>query len=243
MERKIPDPQIRGADRGRYPKGIKGNPRTGTATADSRQRTAHSSSEILNLSPSPDSSSQIRVVARKVNLIGNARLLLDIENSDESPYTNVSIVEEGGGTQNQILSKCDSKKQVKVFMYDLPPEFHFELLGWKGKSIWPDIRSEVPDYTDGLNLQHSIEYWLTLDLLNSEFAENLSEKSAIRVSNSSEADVVFVPFFSSISFNRYSKLKPNQKRSTNVLLQEKLVNFLMAQEEWKRSTGPGEETI
>ncbi|KAL2465828.1 Exostosin family protein [Abeliophyllum distichum] len=166
-------------------------------------------------------------------LLANA----DIENSDESPYTNVSIVEEGGGTQNQILSKCDSKKQVKVFMYDLPPEFHFELLGWKGKSIWPDIRSEVPDYADGLNLQHSIEYWLTLDLLNSEFAENLSEKSAIRVSNSSEADVVFVPFFSSISFNRYSKLKPNQKRSTNVLLQEKLVNFLMAQEEWKRSRG------
>ncbi|XP_073125267.1 probable arabinosyltransferase ARAD1 isoform X2 [Henckelia pumila] len=137
--------------------------------------------------------------------------------------------------------KCDSSEHIlKVFMYDLPSEFHFNLLGWKGRGrgvVWPDIRSEVPDYPGGLNLQHSIEYWLTLDLLNSEFTKNLGGRSAIRVHNSSEADVVFVPFFSSICYNRYSKLKPNQKRSINSLLQEKLVTFLTAQDEWKRSGG------
>ncbi|XP_059296110.1 probable arabinosyltransferase ARAD1 [Lycium ferocissimum] len=138
------------------------------------------------------------------------------------------------------LFKCSSSKKVlKVFMYDLPPQFHFELLGWKaeGKSVWPDIRKMVPHYPGGLNLQHSIEYWLTLDLLLSEFADDSNGRSAIRVHNSSEADVIFVPFFSSVCYNRFSKLKPNQKKSTNVLLQEKLVAFLTAQEEWKRSGG------
>ncbi|KAG8372294.1 hypothetical protein BUALT_Bualt12G0051300 [Buddleja alternifolia] len=137
--------------------------------------------------------------------------------------------------------KCDQNKQIlKVFMYDLPSEFHFHLLGWRSRdnsSVWPDIRAELPRYPGGLNLQHSIEYWLTLDLLNSEFAENFIGRSAIRVRKSSEADVVFVPFFSSISKNRYSKLNPNEKKSVNDLLEEKLVSYLISRDEWKRSGG------
>ncbi|KAL7134343.1 hypothetical protein ABFS83_11G020800 [Erythranthe nasuta] len=146
----------------------------------------------------------------------------------------------GGVSSNRNPRKCDSNKPIlKVFMYDLPPEFHFSLLDWKsvGKSVWPDVSTEVPHYPGGLNLQHSIEYWLTMDLLNSEISKNLSGRVAKRVRNSREADVVFVPFFSSICYNRHSKLKPGQKKSTNVLLQEKLVSFLIAQKEWKRSSG------
>ncbi|XP_042060523.1 probable arabinosyltransferase ARAD1 [Salvia splendens] len=139
------------------------------------------------------------------------------------------------------LGKCGANEpMLRVFMYDLPSEFHFDLLGWKGvgeNDVWPDIRVKVPDYPGGLNLQHSIEYWLTLDLLSSEFAENSIGRSAVRVHNSSEADVVFVPFFSSLCYNRFSKLRPGQNRSTNVVLQEKLVKFLTAQDEWKRSGG------
>ncbi|KAL7138166.1 hypothetical protein ABFS83_10G145400 [Erythranthe nasuta] len=151
----------------------------------------------------------------------NILTMAETENLDSSCYTN-----------NQIL---------KVFMYDLPPQFHFGLLGWKGAgpTVWPDIRSQqVPEYAGGLNLQHSIEYWLTLDLLNSEFSKNLSGRTAIRVHNSSEADVIFVPFFASISYNRYSKVKTRgSKKSINDLLQENLVSFLSAQEEWKKSGG------
>lgn len=133
----------------------------------------------------------------------------------------------------------DCKTILKVFMYDLPPEFHFALLGWKPEEngIWPDIRSKIPPYPGGLNLQHSIEYWLTLDLLSSEFAENLDGRNAVRVYDSSEADVIFVPFFSCICYNRFSRLKPHQKGSVNKLLQQKLVKFLTAQEEWKKSGG------
>ncbi|XAR48333.1 Xylogalacturonan beta-1,3-xylosyltransferase, partial [Bertholletia excelsa] len=128
---------------------------------------------------------------------------------------------------------------LKVFMYDLPPEFHFGLLDWKpeGNGVWPDIRTKVPQYPGGLNLQHSIEYWLTLDLLLSELADPAHIGSAVRVQNSTEADVVFVPFFSSLSYNRYAKVRHKEKRSMNKVLQEKLVKYLTAQPEWKRSGG------
>jgi len=86
-------------------------------------------------------------------------------------------------------------------------------------------------------LQHSIEYWLTLDLLASEVPGIPRAGSAVRVRNSSEADVIFVPFFSSLCYNRYSKVNPHQKKSKDKLLQEKLVKFLTSQKEWKRSGG------
>ncbi|XP_044477550.1 probable arabinosyltransferase ARAD1 isoform X2 [Mangifera indica] len=126
-------------------------------------------------------------------------------------------------------------------MYDLPPEFHFGLLGWKGKAneTWPDVslRSQIPPYPGGLNLQHSMEYWLTLDLLLSNTANLERPCSAIRVKNSSQADVIFVPFFSSLSYNRHSKIHGKEKISVNEMLQKKLVQFLKDQDEWKRLGG------
>ncbi|KAK3030967.1 hypothetical protein RJ639_034888 [Escallonia herrerae] len=184
------------------------------------------------------------------SLLPNSKLLavMDNENyeswspSDNEPSTlSSSAVDDNVEIpRRNNLVDCNTNKVVlKVFMYDLPPEFHFELIEWKGdgKSVWPDIKTKVPEYPGGLNLQHSIEYWLTLDLLSSDFADIMNGRSAIRVLNSSEADVIFVPFFSSISYNRYSRSKPNKRSSMNKLLQEKLVTFLTAQEEWKRSGG------
>ncbi|XLR69218.1 hypothetical protein S83_019890 [Arachis hypogaea] len=143
--------------------------------------------------------------------------------------------------------KCSTKPRtrgkksvLKIFMYDLPSEFHFGLLDWKedGHGVWPDLRTKLPHYPGGLNLQHSIEYWLTLDLLASEqLPESSDSRSAIRVHNSSEADVIFVPFFSSLSYNRFSRTDPHEKRSNNKVLQEKVVKFVTAQLEWKRSRG------
>ncbi|XP_058096483.1 probable arabinosyltransferase ARAD1 [Magnolia sinica] len=137
---------------------------------------------------------------------------------------------------------CDPNQALlKVFMYDLPPEFHFGLLGWKSKGgeIWPDVGSidSIPEYPGGLNLQHSMEYWLTLDLLSSNVQGVVRPCIAVRVKDSSQADVVFVPFFSSVSYNRYSKLHGKEKVSKNKMLQDKLVEFLVNQEEWKRWRG------
>ncbi|WOL18039.1 putative arabinosyltransferase ARAD1 [Canna indica] len=141
---------------------------------------------------------------------------------------------------NKELERCNpSKALLKVFMYDLPPEFHFVLLGWNsdGKSVWPNLRTKIPSYPGALNLQHSVDYWLTLDLLSSRFPDRSGPCNAVRVEDSREADVVFVPFFSSLSSNRLSKIKPHETQSANELLQQKLVKFLVAQEEWKRSDG------
>ncbi|KAK9107618.1 hypothetical protein Syun_023629 [Stephania yunnanensis] len=131
--------------------------------------------------------------------------------------------------------------ELKVYMYDLPPEFHFGLLGWKGKSnqIWPDVRNpdHIPSYPGGLNLQHSMEYWLILDLLLSTTSGVSRPCTAVRVGNSSVADVILVPFFSSLSYNRYSKLHGREKVSMNSRLQNKLVEFLTSRDEWKRCRG------
>ncbi|XWS48018.1 hypothetical protein CRYUN_Cryun13aG0035800 [Craigia yunnanensis] len=142
----------------------------------------------------------------------------------------------------QKFKSCNTNQDLlRVYMYDLPFEFHFGLLGWKGKSnqMWPDVNdpSRIPSYPGGLNLQHSMEYWLTLDLLSSNTPNVVRPCAAIRVKNSSQADVIFVPFFSSLSYNRHSKLQGKEKVSVNEMLQNKLVQFLNMQDEWKRFGG------
>ncbi|PQQ10201.1 putative arabinosyltransferase ARAD1 [Prunus yedoensis var. nudiflora] len=147
-----------------------------------------------------------------------------------------------GSLRKMKTMACDSTQALlRVFMYELPPEFHFGLLGWKGKEnqTWPNVSipSRIPHYPGGLNLQHSIEYWLTLDLLSSNIPTVVRPCTVVRVHNSSEADVIFVPFFSSLSYNRHSKLHGKEKVSVNKMLQNKLVQFLKGRDEWKRKGG------
>lgn len=142
----------------------------------------------------------------------------------------------------QTSNKCDPNHAIlKVYMYNLPPEFHFGLLDWAPESnsidVWPDIATKPPKYPGGLNLQHSIEYWLTLDLLSSTTPNHSGPCTAVRVMDVKEADVVFVPFFSSLSYNRHSKVIPPEKFSKNKLLQDKLVEYLKKREEWKKCGG------
>ncbi|XP_076900017.1 putative arabinosyltransferase ARAD1 [Bidens hawaiensis] len=139
---------------------------------------------------------------------------------------------------------CDQDKAlVKVFMYDLPPSFHFGLLGWKNNQnpnqIWPNVSnlSDIPKYPGGLNLQHSIEYWLTLDLLSSVSPHVSRPCTSIRVQNASQSDVIFVPFFSSLSYNRGSKILGTENKNMDKVLQESLVKYLKSREEWKRLGG------
>lgn len=146
-------------------------------------------------------------------------------------------------TEEGKKTLCDvNHAGLKVYMYDLPTEFHFGLLDWGGKrkgQIWPDVSNfdQIPSYPGGLNLQHSVEYWLTLDLLSSNVEVVVRPCNAVRVNDSSQADVFFVPFFSSVSYNRHSKLHGKEKVSRNKFLQDELVKFLTKREEWKRWGG------
>lgn len=182
------------------------------------------------------------------NILPNSKLnavidRLNPSSNAQSRGLDSSVVEASDVTlstqedEKQDFVICDPRKALKVFMYDIPPQFHFGLLDWEEEGrIWPDIRSNIPAYPGGLNLQHSIEYWLTLDLLSSRFRDRPGPCSAVRVDNSDDADLVFVPFFSSLCYNRFAKAVPPQK-SKNKILQEQLVAFLMKQKEWQRSGG------
>ncbi|KAM7480022.1 hypothetical protein LguiA_028235 [Lonicera macranthoides] len=158
---------------------------------------------------------------------------IDCENS----YSSKSV-----SLKQDKTDACDPNSALlRVYMYDLPPEFHFGLLGWRGSpnQRWPNVSdpSQILPYPGGLNLQHSIEYWLTLDLLSSNTPNIVRPCSAIRVQNSSQADVIFVPFFSSLSYNRHSKINRKERVSINRFLQDKLVDFLKGRREWRQSGG------
>jgi hypothetical protein len=143
--------------------------------------------------------------------------------------------------------RCDPRAAaVRVFMYDMPPEFHFGLLGWSPPSpasVWPDVTDgslPPPRYPGGLNQQHSVEYWLTLDLLSSSsfsLSPPCGRHSAVRVTDPRDADLVFVPFFASLSYNRHSRPLPPEKVGRDKALQEKLVGYLTARPEWRRFGG------
>ncbi|KAL6871016.1 hypothetical protein ACP4OV_014864 [Aristida adscensionis] len=154
-----------------------------------------------------------------------------------------------GSASAAAAGRCDPRgAAVRVFMYDMPPEFHFGLLGWSpppppragegGAVVWPDVSSAAapppPRYPGGLNQQHSVEYWLTLDLLSSSASPC---GAAVRVADARDADLVFVPFFASLSYNRHSRAVPPEKVSRDRALQEQLVRYLTARPEWRRSGG------
>ncbi|GAA0168187.1 glycosyltransferase [Lithospermum erythrorhizon] len=170
------------------------------------------------------------------------------ESLPQEKFRNQKVVSEGFSAIEDLAVVGDgntvcgpNQARVKAYMYDLPPEFHFGLLGWRGNGSekWPDVSdpTKLPRHPGGLNLQHSVEYWLTLDLLSSNVPGISRPCTAIRVHNLSEANVVFVPFFSSLSYNRFSKLRGKEKVSVNTMLQERLVKFLKDQDEWKRLDG------
>lgn len=68
----------------------------------------------------------------------------------------------------------------------------------------PVTAQNLPMWPDnwGIKRQHSVEYWLMASLLYNGFDE---EREAVRVLDPDDADVFFVPFFSSLSFNSHGR--------------------------------------
>lgn len=102
--------------------------------------------------------------------------------------------------------RCDPKHaKLRVFMYDLPAEFHYGMITEFKGSGWPKNVSDIPRYPGGLYQQHSPEFWLITDLLTSDMPDRSSPCTAFRVRRWQDADVVLVPFFASLSYNRYGQ--------------------------------------
>ncbi|XP_024388252.1 probable arabinosyltransferase ARAD1 [Physcomitrium patens] len=157
-----------------------------------------------------------------------------------------------GDENDGVPQGCDSNAELKVYMYDLPPEFHYGMISAfepKIGKIWPANASQIPPYPGGLYQQHSPEYWLTSDLLTSNMQNREAPCTAFRVERWEDADFVFVPFFASLSYNRYGKvtdqmlveegsnMKHSLYKDKNEELQAKLVQYLEKHPAWKASNG------
>jgi len=96
---------------------------------------------------------------------------------------------------------CEDETPLKVYMYDLPRWFNVGMLDRRNTTEAPVTGVDYPLWPDnsGLKRQHSVEYWMMGSLLNG--GGNGSE--AVRVLDPEVANVFFVPFFSSLSFNTH----------------------------------------
>ncbi|XP_057811148.1 probable arabinosyltransferase ARAD1 [Salvia miltiorrhiza] len=123
---------------------------------------------------------------------------------------------------------------LRVYMYDLPPRFNVGMMNPSFPNGTPVTAENIPawGWNDGLRKQHSVEYWMMASLVH----EAGNESEAVRASDPESADVFFVPFFSSLSFNIHVR---NMKEPGTVdeQLQFEIVNILRASDYWKRSGG------
>lgn len=90
-------------------------------------------------------------------------------------------------------------------MYDLPKKFNIGLMKNNYNLTENDTVNVTnvpvwPEYA-GLHQQHSVEYWMMMSLL----CMNCTGDEVVRVWDGENADVFFVPFFSSLSFNTFGK--------------------------------------
>lgn len=93
-------------------------------------------------------------------------------------------------------------------MYDLPKRFNVGMMSSKfaGDDSSPLTAGSLPVWPryPGLHQQHSVEYWMMASLLYENGTVDEGGE-AVRVLNPESADVFFVPFFSSLSFNTHGK--------------------------------------
>ncbi|XP_051138041.1 probable arabinosyltransferase ARAD1 [Andrographis paniculata] len=146
----------------------------------------------------------------------------DVKRLDDS----ISLAEEKrlyGGNQMSLYSP------IRVYVYDMPSKFTYDLL-----RLFQNTYQETNNLTSNgspvhrLIEQHSIDYWLWADLIAPESERLL--KNVVRVLKQEEADLFYVPFFTTISFFLL------EKQQCKALYREAL-KWIIDQPAWKRSEG------
>ncbi|KAI9080902.1 hypothetical protein K1719_037211 [Acacia pycnantha] len=128
------------------------------------------------------------------------------------------------------------ERPLRVYMYDLPRRFNVGMLNRRSTDGTPVTVRDWPPWpkNSGLKRQHSVEYWMMGSLLY-EGEEDYRE--AIRVSDPEMADVFFVPFFSSLSFNTHGRNMTDPATEIDRRLQIDLIDYLSQSKYWERSEG------
>ncbi|KAL0919232.1 hypothetical protein M5K25_011314 [Dendrobium thyrsiflorum] len=118
---------------------------------------------------------------------------------------------------------------VKVYVYEMPAKFTYDLL-----RLFRDTYKDTTNLTSNgspvhrLIEQHSVDYWLWADLIAPQ-SERLLEK-VIRVHHQEEADLFYIPFFTTISYFLL------EKQQCKALYREAL-KWVTDQPAWQRSEG------
>ncbi|KAJ7969720.1 Exostosin family protein [Quillaja saponaria] len=149
-----------------------------------------------------------------------------------------------------------SQNFIKVYVADLPRSLNYGLLDkyWSfdadsrlGSDADGEIRSshlgkglKFPPYPENpLIKQYSAEYWILGDLMTPQ--ELRTGLFAKRVFNVDEADVIFVPFFATLSAEIQLGVAKGAFRkkvgNDDYQRQREVVDFLKSTEAWKRSGG------
>ncbi|CAH8317021.1 unnamed protein product [Eruca vesicaria subsp. sativa] len=131
--------------------------------------------------------------------------------------------------ENRLLNEDPNRFPVKVYVYEMPKKFTFDLL-WLFRNTYKETSNATSNGSPVHRLieQHSVDYWLWADLISPESERRL--KSVVRVHKQEEADFFYVPFFTTISFFLL------EKQQCKALYREAL-KWVTDQPAWKRSEG------
>nr|GLL38822.1 probable arabinosyltransferase ARAD1 [Ipomoea trifida] len=118
---------------------------------------------------------------------------------------------------------------IKVYVYEMPKKFTYDLL-WLFQNTYKQTDNLTSNGSPVHRLieQHSIDYWLWADLIAPESERLL--KNVVRVHKQEEADLFYIPLFTTISFFLL------EKQQCKALYREAL-KWVMDQPAWKRSEG------
>ncbi|KAK6917012.1 Exostosin, GT47 domain [Dillenia turbinata] len=135
-------------------------------------------------------------------------------------------------------SPPSNSKPVKVYLYDLPRKFTYGVIE-SYLMARGSLKSPVGDLSTLKypGHQHSAEWYLFSDLIR----EDRDSSSVVRVLDPEEADLFYVPFFSSLSLV-VNPIRGNADEKGDNLysdeeMQESLVKWLEGQEYWSRNNG------
>ncbi|KAJ8451381.1 hypothetical protein Cgig2_017772 [Carnegiea gigantea] len=122
-----------------------------------------------------------------------------------------------------------SSMPIRVYVYEMPSKFTYDLL-WLFRNTYKETSNLTSNGSPVHRLieQHSIDYWLWADLIAPESERLL--KNVIRVPKQEEADLFYIPFFTTISFFLL------EKQQCKALYRE-VLKWVTDQPAWKRSGG------
>ncbi|XP_026427059.1 probable arabinosyltransferase ARAD1 isoform X2 [Papaver somniferum] len=131
--------------------------------------------------------------------------------------------------EDQFDSASSISNVLKVYVYEMPAKFTYDLL-WLFRNTYKDTSNLTSNGSPVHRLieQHSIDYWLWADLIAPESERRL--KSVVRVYRQEEADLFYIPFFTTISYFLL------EKQECKALYRDAL-KWITDQPAWNRSEG------